>query len=794
MNRHALQVLEFNRALDVVSGFASSSMGAGAIRDRSPQTDPGLLDREQSRVFAMIALLRHDIGFAMPAIPDVGPALARLRVEGTVLSGPDMLGIASLLRASRLASDALADTRYPAMSLALLADYRVPLFTDRRVEESVERIVDEDGTVRDDASPSLRRIRRELRGAEGELIALLERIMGRLEAHHRVGDASVTVRNGRYVIPVRREASRTVGGIVHDTSSTGATVFVEPPAAIEACNRIRELEGDEAREVDRILLELSDRLRPHAEALRSTLDALVALDDLFGRARFGIAYECQPVGVAGPGDGFEIRRGRHPLLTAQGVIVVPFDLAMQPGERTLLISGPNTGGKTVLLKTLGLFSAMLQCGVPLPVAGGSRVAVYDDVFADIGDEQSIEASLSTFSAHLRNLGEVLEAATARTLVLIDELGSGTDPLEGAALGGAILEELTRRGATTIATTHLGALKELASEVPGIVNASLQFDEKLLAPTYHLTKGIPGRSYGISIARRLRLPESVLDRAEERVPQVERDVNALLRTLEARETELAVRLRDAEQQQQNNTQRTQHVTDRERQLRDRERALERESRKEARRYLLEARAEVERVIREVRDGAREVQEDAAKRARQHVEQLAAEQGVKLSELEGHAPARRAPGPSEALAPVTGDWVAVQSMERKEGRLVEVRGEHGVVAFGAVKMTFPTSDLRRLDRSTAGPDVVVPIRGELPDETAPSEIDLRGMRVGEVDDIVHQAVDAAIRADLRSLRIIHGKGTGALRDRVAEMLRKDTRVRTFRLGAWNEGGAGVTVVDL
>ncbi|MFN8572665.1 MAG: endonuclease MutS2 [Gemmatimonadaceae bacterium] len=794
MNRHALQVLEFNRALDVVSGFASSTQGASAVRERSPHTDPAQLDHEQSRVFAMVALVRHDIGFGMPAIPEVGSALARLRIEGTLLSGTDMLGIASLLRGSRLASDALSDTRYPAMSLALLAEYRQPLFTDRRTEESIERVVADDGTVRDDASPALRRIRRELRGAEGELIALLERIMGRLEAHHRVGDASVTVRNGRYVIPVRREASRTVGGIVHDTSSTGATVFVEPPAAIDACNRIRELEGDEAREVDRILLELADRLRPHAESLRESLNGLVALDDLFARARFGIAYECQPVGVAGPAEGFEIRRGRHPLLTAQGVTVVPFDLTMRPDERTLLISGPNTGGKTVLLKTLGLFSSMLQCGVPIPVAGGSRVAVYDDVFADIGDEQSIEASLSTFSAHLRNLGEVLDAATARTLVLIDELGSGTDPLEGAALGGAILEELTRRGATTIATTHLGALKELASEVGGVVNASLQFDEKLLAPTYHLTKGIPGRSYGISIARRLRLPEQVLTRAEERVPQVERDVNALLRTLEARETDLAVRLRDAEQRQEHNEDLAQQLADRERHLRDRERAVERESRKEARRYLLEARAEVERVIREVREGAKDVQDEEARKARQHVEHLAAEQGVKLSALEERAAPSRPSALPDTSTPLNGDWVSVRSMEGKEGRLVEVRGDHGVVAFGTVKMTFPTADLRRVKRPTSGPDIVVPIRGDLPDEIVPSEIDLRGMRVGEVDDIVHQAVDAAIRADLRSLRIIHGKGTGALRDRVAEMLRKDTRVRTFRLGAWNEGGAGVTVVDL
>ncbi|MEP7345962.1 MAG: Smr/MutS family protein, partial [Gemmatimonadaceae bacterium] len=681
------------------------------------------------------------------------------------------------------------------VSLALLASYRAQLLTEKRLEEHVERVIADDGTVRDDASPSLRRIRRELRGAEGELVALLERIMAKLESNHRVMDMSVTMRNGRYVIPVRREATRSVGGIVHDTSHTGATVFVEPPAAIEACNRIRELEGDELREVDRILLDLADHLRPSVDAMRTALDGLVALDDLYARSRFAIAYECNPVTVVEPDDGFDVRRGRHPLLQAQGITVVPFDLMMLPDERTLLISGPNTGGKTVLLKTLGLFSALLQSGVPLPVARQSRVAVYDDIFADIGDEQSIEASLSTFSAHLRNLGEVLTAATEHSLVLIDELGSGTDPLEGAALGGAILEALTTRRATTIATTHLGALKELASEVSGVVNASLQFDERALAPTYQLTKGIPGRSYGISIARRLRLPEDVLVRAEARVPQVERDVNALLRTLQARENELAVQLRDTERTHQANEQLAASLEHREHAVRDRERAVERESRKDARRYLLEARAEVERTIRELRNHAGPEHDEAARVARQNVEQLASEQGARLLELEDRPEERRRTRVAESnVVPLVGDRVEVISMGGREGRLLEIRGDACIVALGTVKMTFPLADLRRSERDGQLPEIVIPVRGDLPEEIAPSEIDLRGMRVGELDEIVMTALDAAIRADLRSLRIIHGKGTGALRDRVAEMLRKDTRVKQFRLGAWNEGGAGVTVADL
>jgi DNA mismatch repair protein MutS2 len=345
---------------------------------------------------------------------------------------------------------------------------------------------------------------------------------------------SVTVRNGRFVIPVRREAQRVVGGIVHDASATGGTLFVEPPAAVEAGNRIRELQIEEVEEIERILLELTEKLRPHRDALGGSLEALITLDSLVARARFAIEFRCAPVDLAEPTEGFAVVQGRHPLLVAQGISVVAFDLEMAASERTLLISGPNTGGKTVLLKALGLFSALVQSGIPAPVDDGSRVAVFDNIYADVGDEQSILASLSTFSAHLKNLAEVLSSATEHSLVLIDELGSGTDPIEGAALGGAILEALTARRTLSIATTHLGALKELAMEVEGVVNASLQFDPVALAPTYRLTKGVPGRSYGISIARRLNLPSDVLARAEERIPSDERRVTALLGELEARE--------------------------------------------------------------------------------------------------------------------------------------------------------------------------------------------------------------------------------------------------------------------
>jgi DNA mismatch repair protein MutS2 len=501
----------------------------------------------------------------------------------------------------------------------------------------------------------------------------------------------------------------------------------------------------------------------------------------------------------GANDGFVVRDGRHPLLVAQGIGVIPFDLEMTADERTLLVSGPNTGGKTVLLKALALISAMAQSGIPAPAGAESRLAVYDDFFADIGDEQSIEASLSTFSAHVKNLSEIMRQASPASLVLIDELGSGTDPVEGAALGWAVLEELTRRGTMTIATTHLGALKELATQVAGVVNASLQFDAEALAPTYRLIKGIPGRSYGISIARRLALPEEVVARAEERLPKQERDAAALIEQLERRAEALAAREQETAAILDDARERIAALARRETNVRERERRAERESRQEARRYLLDARQEIERTVRELKRTESEALEEAAREARQRAEQLAARQASELERLDreeanvARRDAARATPPRGAPREITmGSWVDVATLGGKLARVVELRDASAVVAVGAIKMTVP---LTALTPSESPPvDVAVTWTADLPEATAPTEIDVRGMRVDEAEGVVMQALDAAVRADLRSLRIIHGKGTGALRERVAEMLTKDTRVKEFRLGAWNEGGAGVTVAEL
>jgi len=829
MNAHALGILEFPRLLAHVAGKAHSAPGAAAVRARAPSTDRDAIAAEHQRVNAMRSMLQSDLQWPSEAIPDLEQSLNRLRIDGLTWSALELIQCAILLRSSRRQREALRDPRRPAVVKGILQGVGADLVELRAQEDAIHRAVADDGTVKDDASAALRRVRKDLRRTEGELVKLLEREMSKLESHHQVADLSVTIRNGRWVMPVRRGARGYVGGIVHDSSGTGETIFVEPPAAVEFGNRVRELEAEEQREVEAVLRELSESLRPFHAAMMLAYRALVALDSLYARARYAIDAACGQITFHATEHGFNLVDARHPLLLARGVIVVPFALAMTAAERTLLVSGPNTGGKTVLLKALGLIAAMAQSGIPAPVGPESRLPVFDDMFADVGDEQSIEASLSTFSAHVKNLGEILRSATSDSLVLIDELGSGTDPAEGAALGGAILEELTRRGTLTLATTHLGQLKLLATEVQGVVNASLQFDSVQLAPTYRLLKGVPGRSYGLSIARRLLLPEDVLNNAENRLPKGERDVAMLLADLELREASLADRESLIAREADKTRARMATVTDREIKVRARESEIERMAREESRKYLLEARAEVERVISSVRAEAgaaasaaasAEAMEQATRAARRAIEEAAAAQGVAVEKVVDKAKrdaarsaakckrqqltstadeiadaaaafTERKPKASAPLA--AGDSVLVGTLQNKLGRIVSVRGKEARVAVGSLTISVPVATLTRT-AAPPPPAVRISLMGDTPDLDAKTEIDVRGMRVDEADDFVLTALDAAIAADLHQLRIIHGKGTGALRARITEMLRKDTRVAGVRMGAWNEGGAGATVAEL
>src|SRR5207249_181668 len=515
-------------------------------------------------------------------------------------------------------------------------------------------------------------------------------------------------------------------------------------------NALRAAEAEEQREVLRVQRELTELLRPHRDAIAAAWDMCLAFDDLCARARYAVEVNgFAPAIGTGP---LAIRNGRHPLLTSGGEVdVVPFDLVLAPDEYTVLVSGPNTGGKTVLIKAVGLICLMAQSGIVPPVGPQSVLPVLDSVFADIGDRQSIAASLSTFSAHVAALRDILEHAGERSLVLVDEIGSGTDPAEGGALAAAVLKTLTRRPALTLATTHLGALKKLATETVGIVNASLQFDAETLTPTYRLLKGVPGRSYGLAIARRLGLAPDVLEVAGRAVPDSERELDRLLAVVEAQAREVEARERELTERElvlrddaAKIAARADAVAAREREVQARARTLERGAREQARAYLLEARRKVEEALGRARAA---VDEATAREARRLVEQA-------IEETEGETAGDKAGEGGKGKG-----WVSLEDLKRTRGK--------------------PAPIARPPDRLTAA--------------VATAEVSLRGLRVDEAEARLVKALDDAVLADLPYLRVIHGKGTGAVRERVHEVLAADPRVQRFGFAPANQGGHGVTIVE-
>src|SRR5256886_10279573 len=499
-----LETLEFPAALERVAEHAAGPLGASRVRSRRPVADADAIRAALAQVAELAALLLRDDDLRAERVPDIGPALELLRVRGGVLDGAALAGGGRALAAARIVA---ADRGRLAAQAPRTAALRVAV-PARELETRLAQSLDPEGQVLDGASRGVARARRDVREARQRLVQRLESILGALDQTARAPDAAVTLRGGRYVIPVRGTAWAKVGGIVHDESATGSTLFVEPPEAIGLGNALREHEAEEQREILQVLRDLTELLRPVRETIAAAWEMCIAFDDLCARARYAVLVNgFAPAIGTGP---LEIHDGRHPLLISPFVgAVVPFDLILASDEFTALVSGPNTGGKTVLIKAVGLLGLMAQSGIVPPIGPQPTLPAFEGVFADIGDRQSIAASLSTFSAHVAVLKDILERAQSGSLVLLDEIGSGTDPAEGAALAAAVLKTLTRRRAVTLATTHLGALKQLAPETVRIVNASLQFDAETLTPTFRLLKGVPGRSYGLAIARRLGVAAEVL---------------------------------------------------------------------------------------------------------------------------------------------------------------------------------------------------------------------------------------------------------------------------------------------
>jgi DNA mismatch repair protein MutS2 len=777
----ALVALEFAAVLEVIAQHAAGAHAADRLRALHPSTDIDWITGELALVGELLALRRRGETLEVPAVPDVRGALARLRLDGGVLELSQLGELRRVLTAGRVIAAELARVadRAPRMAAQRAAA------PDRAIERRLERAVDDDGELLDTASPALAAARREVHVARERLVKRLEAILRELG-----GDGGVTLRDGRYVIPVRRDARHRPDGIVHDESSSAGTLFIEPSAAIALGNALRSAVVAEEREVLAVLRELSELLRPERHALAALFEMAVTVDTLAARAAWAFAHEAEPPQLSGPGGALAIHAGRHPLLLARGIDVVPFDLVLDPRERTLLITGPNTGGKTVLLKATGLLILLAQSGVVPTVGADSVLPVVTDVFVDIGDHQSLQSDLSTFSAHVAELRCILEHAATTSLVILDEVGSGTDPAEGGALAMAVLEELTDRGALTVATTHLGALKELATRVPGVVNGSLTFDAATLSPTYRFTKGVPGRSYGLAIARRLGVRPSVLERAEALVPEAERDLDRLLaqaesRTLELsrREEELVARLAEAERLEA-----VAHVTRadveaREATLRAREQEAERDRARQAKAYLLEARKRVESALAMAKGAADEA---GAREARRLLEDGVRDQAAVLEE------SVEAPMADPGALTV---GARVRLGTGATGEVAELRSDgRAVVLVGAMRLVVKAGTLTRLADAAPRRPPPPPPRGDAPVREAAWEIDLRGMRADEAETEVLAALDGAVLAEQPFLRIIHGMGTGVLRDAVRRLLGGDPRVASFDFAPRAQGGTGVTVAVL
>ncbi|MEO8636900.1 MAG: Smr/MutS family protein [Gemmatimonadales bacterium] len=788
----ALQALEFSTVLDRIAMLAAGALGAESIRRRRPVTDVPWIQAELGRVEELAALVRRGSPLTAESVPTLARILSMLRLNGSVLDGVELLAIRRTITAARLV---VAELRRVAADAPSVAWLERPL-PDKAVERRLEQSIDDEGELLDSASADLAAARSDIRTARDRLVQRLEQLLRGIG-----GEGGVTLRDGRYVIPVPRDLRSRPEGIIHGESASGATLYLEPAAAIPLGNALREAESRAKREELRVMRELTERLRPEVSTIRDVHAMCITVDDLAARARWAAAVDGHKPAVATAPADLKIVNGRHPLLLDDVAAtpraekparrtVVPFDLTLTDPERTILLSGPNTGGKSVLLKAVGLHLLLAQCGIIPPVGPGSVLPVVTRVFADIGDRQSIAANLSTFSAHLTLLRVILEEADDGSLVLLDEIGSGTDPAEGAALAGATLHALTRRNALTLATTHLGALKRLATVSPGIVNASLQFDAATLQPTYRLIKGVPGRSYGIAIARRLGLRESVLTEAEAAVPDAERSLDALLAAVEERERDqmqreilLAERVAESEGLAAALASQAEAQTIREATLKRREKDAERLGREQARQYLLEAREKVEAAISQA---ALSGESGAAREARRLVEQAAQAEAAALRELDR-------PGAKTGNAAaefVTGDRVRLES--GTAGEVLELRADGRVIVrIGSLKLVTEPASLTKL--AAQAPRKAVEAVRSLDPADASFEVDLRGMTGDEAAQVIVAAIDAAILSEQPYLRVIHGKGTGVVRERVQEIARRDRRIKSHSFAPPNQGGAGVTLVE-
>ena len=783
MTERTLRVLEFTKIREMLAEGALTETGAEKCRALEPADDLAQVQAAQEETEEAVVILTYTGGHPMTAFPDIRPALAVCEKGGTLSAGM-LLQVAETLRASRAARDALVTERENTPHLKSLAE---GLLEMRSLEKDITDAILSEDEIADRASSELMNIRRHLRGAQDRIRDRLNQMIHSSAMQKYLQDPIITVRNDRYVLPVRAEFRAQVPGLVHDQSASGATLFIEPMAAVEMGNELKQWELKEQQEIARILAALSAQTAPYAAQLRETVELMAELDFIFAKGLLSRRLVCVQPKLNR--DGYlNIIRGRHPLIPADKV--VPSSLWLGKDFSTLVITGPNTGGKTVTLKTVGLFTLMAQAGLQVPADLGTELAVFGQVFADIGDEQSIEQSLSTFSGHMTNIVNIMHEVTPEDLVLFDELGAGTDPTEGAALAQSILTRLLHIGVRTLATTHYSELKAFALTTRGVENASVEFDVETLRPTYRLSIGVPGKSNAFEISRRLGLPENLIDAAKKLLSSDTVRFEDVIANAEYHR-QVAEREREIAQQASRETVQLRNEAEKlRREMEEKRETTLRKTREDARRILEQARRESEGILSELK----KIRKNA-----QAGDQSAAELRRRLDrEIDDLSEGLRTPAADNADAPKTvkaGDRVMILTLGA-EGVVLAPPDDRGEVQLqaGAMKFKAPLTQLRMKQEAPAREKTTVKAKTGAMTRTVPQECDVRGMNLEEALSAVEIYLDEAVLAGLHEVSIIHGKGTGILRAGIQQDLRKNRHVKSFRLGMYGEGETGVTVVTL
>ena len=785
----SLNILELPIVLDMLAAEAVTEGGKEACLKLRPSADRLEVKNRLGETSAAKDMMVVRGSPSLSGIKDIRPSLSRADLGGS-LNTIELLSIARVLQCARLVKGYTSDDK---LGKSCIDHLFAALHANRFLEEKITGSIVGEDEIADSASSELADIRRKIRAASARVRDCLQKIISSPSYAKVLQEPIITMRSDRFVVPVKSECKGAVPGLVHDISASGATLFIEPMAAVKANNELRELTAKEKTEIERILAELSADCASHAEDIASDYSYLITLDGIFARAK--LSYKLNGIEPELREKGVVLHRARHPLLPKDKA--VPISLELGDDFDTLIITGPNTGGKTVTLKTIGLLNVMAQCGLHIPADDGSGVPVYRHVLADIGDEQSIEQNLSTFSAHMTNIVHILNECDSNSLLLFDELGAGTDPTEGAALAIAVIEHARKMGAMVAATTHYAELKVYATNESGIQNASCEFDVETLSPTYRLLVGVPGKSNAFAISERLGLSKDIIDDAKARIgvqnASFEATIEKLEQTralLERDRAEAAKKLREAE----DNAKKAAFLRA---ELSVRLEKADEKARREAERIIAEARDTAESTFAELDDMRRRINEDEQA---QEVNSARSELRRRLNESQGRLKAREPEKPKEEKKSVRdvrpGDTVEIKSMGVK-AEVIDINADGTLnLRAGIMNVKLKPDEVYLIEGHAAKQkkQSVTLAGSSAPRAAVSPEIDLRGMESIEAVNAAEQYIDSAVMGKLKTVTIIHGKGTGALRAAVQQMLKRNKAVKSFRLGRFGEGESGVTIVEL